>query len=469
MTPKTKSDAWNHFNEIFQNDQKIPFVICATCRWVCSYDPGKGNNTLLRHIRTCNVGSSIPGKSPKPTTGFQPKATSFCAPQSKPLQKAIKDLNSAIVVGLAKDLRPLRAVEGKGMQHLMQSLINFGATFGCQDVRTVVRHRTTLKREYLPRVLKDELLAVTRKLGEAPQNPTFAFTTDMWTEKHNSRSFLSLSIHFVNAKWNLETYLLGVDEFSDKKSTENIREECTRILGKFFEADMLSTIINSSWIITDGGSNLQHVFPNRLDCQCHRLNLVVKWMLNDSVPKPDRVTKRQDSGKPYPEKSLFKLTEKCPTFSAALSNVKDLVTYFKRTELNSALPIRLKQDVVTRWNSRLDMLDSFQKSAEEMKAILLRQKKNVQLQKLMEINEDSVSRMIKFLQPFKDCTEAFSRETNPTIHEVVPWWYKLKLHSQNSSDDSEELRILKQHTRNLLEEYTCEDPIYGIAAFLDHR
>lgn len=45
-------------------------------------------------------------------------------------KSAEHELNKSITFGLAKDLRPLHMVEGLGLKHLAQALINFGAKFG---------------------------------------------------------------------------------------------------------------------------------------------------------------------------------------------------------------------------------------------------------------------------------------------------------------------------------------------------
>lgn len=44
-----------------------------------------------------------------------------------------------------------------------------------------------------------------------------------------------------------------------------------------------------------------------------------------------------------------------------LEQCKEIVAYFKRSGLNSVLDCTLKQEVETRWNSKLNMLESFVK------------------------------------------------------------------------------------------------------------
>jgi hypothetical protein len=55
---------------------------------------------------------------------------------------------------------------------------------------------------------------------------------------------------------------------------------------------------------------------------------------------------------------------------ALITKLKQLVALFKRSGLNNQLPIRLKQEVQTRWNSILYMLQSFFQDPDQIEKVL---------------------------------------------------------------------------------------------------
>lgn len=99
-----------------------------------------------------------------------------------------------------------------------------------------------------------------------------------------------------------------------------------------------------------------------------------------------KLKKKANIGVIFPPKKFFNLSQSCPKIKATMEGVKELVTYFKQTHLNSVLCSTLKQDVSTRWNSEYTMLESYEKSSADVKNILLQ---TGQLEKIMFINSCS--------------------------------------------------------------------------------
>lgn len=116
-------------------------------------------------------------------------------------QESIKQLNHDVTVGLAKGLEPLRRVKSKGFLYIAQTLIDFGAKYGSQRAEDVINHQTTLKRTHSPQIRKSQEENIKKSLQEAPSYPTFSFTSDLWTEKHQCTTFLALSAHYIDSDW----------------------------------------------------------------------------------------------------------------------------------------------------------------------------------------------------------------------------------------------------------------------------
>lgn len=288
-------------------------------------------------------------------------------------QQAKRDLNKNITFGLGKDLKSLRTVEGPGFKHLAQVLIDFGSKYGNQRVEDVIQHRTTLRNVYVPELCRDARQKYKILFQSMPEDQKFAFSKDLWSEKYQQRNFLSLSCHFIDNAWNLRVVMLSLDEMLESKTTGYLRERCKEILELYFDKSRVERIIETSFSITDGGSNVLSIFKNHLPCQCHKLNLFVSWMLNErKLPTDEKILKRAEKGNPYPPKKLFNLKTHCPRIFATLTGVKSVVTYFKQSCLNAQLSTTLKQFVETRWDSYLQLFESYDKVKYEVQNLLLK-------------------------------------------------------------------------------------------------
>ena len=269
----------------------------------------------------------------------------------------------------------------------------------------------------------------------SPSYPNFAFTTDMWSDKYQHQNFISISIHYVDENWKLRKATLGMNKFDKQKTTVNIRADCERILKLYFKESEVAIIIQNSILVTDGGSNMTNIFPQRFPCQCHKLNLFVEWTLND---KPLATEKYMN--KEIPPKKLFNLKTQCPNFQESLSSTKHLVTFFKQSALNSKLSKTMKQEVETRWNSELALINSYLDMKNEIAALLLEIGK---LEKVSSINNAILEEFSKFLQPFKDSSDILSGDKYPTINLVALHFNMLEKHIEITHNDSCEMRNLK--------------------------
>ncbi len=72
--------------------------------------------------------------------------------------------------------------------------------------------------------------------------------------------------------------MLGLSEMVDGKTTADIRNQCLEILKLYFDDTRAEQIIENSFAVTDGGSNMLKVFVNRLPCECHRINTFVEFV-----------------------------------------------------------------------------------------------------------------------------------------------------------------------------------------------
>lgn len=275
-----------------------------------------------------------------------------------------------------------------------------------------------------------------KELSTALIEQQLAFTTDMWTDSYTQRSFVSLSAHYICAEFKLNVKILGVKEFeAEKKTGANILLHVTDILKQF---NIDNKLINSV-IVTDNGANVVSAFNNfkRLSCACHNLNLLMTDVL-----------------------------EKDPIYEIRqlIDASKKLVKYFKHSELNNKLSKSLKQDVQTRWNSVYIMLQSIFDVKDEIKYLL--SEKN-QSNRIADIDFEIINQVLEFLKPFKECSEKFSSEKEPTIHIYVLWYNKLKSHCNQKMLDSFVISQLKTNTLLQLDKRLKPTNLHYVGLFLN--
>lgn len=97
-------------------------------------------------------------------------------------------------------------------------------------------------------------------------------------------------------------------------------------------------------------------------------------------------------------KKMLRLSVERSKIHGSIQSIKALVTYFKRTKLNSKLSVSLKQEVPTKWNSQLLMLESYVKSSEQVKRILLERGSE---EKVADIDDATVKEICDFLEPIR--------------------------------------------------------------------
>lgn len=420
ITPHSKSEAWEKFKLVCLDGKPLSYVKCNSCISLFQWSPRMGTTTLLKH--KCNIPEVRKLKCPP----NQQQLTDMFPKTVPDLAKAT--LNDTIVTGLALDLRPLYAVEGRGFCKIGQALINFGAKYGPHKFENVVKRGKALRNTHLFKIEDGLRNDVKDALKRSPNFPQFAFTFDLWTEQKRKRQFISLTCHFVNENFVKKSKLLGVEELpvEEKKTTVNIRKACESIIEKYFSDVDTKKIMEKSYAVTDGGSNVVSVFTQRLPCICHKLNLV---MTNT-----------------FSESNLKNHTEIHNLLSAA----KSLVKYFKQSGLNSRLKVTLKQAMPVRWNSNLTMLESILTSFTEIQALVLEKR---ELERIVGLNEKKILELVSLLKPFQVATEIFSREKSVTIDKIVPQYFLLEKALQKSDLDSTDISKLKESMLHWLKHY----------------
>lgn len=161
------------------------------------------------------------------------------------------------------------------------------------------------------------------------------FTTDVWTDTLNTRSYLGTTAHFVfNEK--LTSIIIGVTKLNERHTSDYLGQW---LLSICTEWDI--QIDNVVTVVTDNTANIVKAVNNifrknkHLPCFAHTLNLVATVSLKDNSK-----------------------------IEAFCEKIKTLVTFFKQSvvaadELRKHNVKKLIHSVPTRWNSTYYMLERF--------------------------------------------------------------------------------------------------------------
>lgn len=347
-----------------------------------------------------------------------------------------KKTTDKLVEFCAADVRAFQTVTGKGFVSLAQHFLSVGARRGEIDVATILPHPTTVSRN-IPRIKAIKLEEVHPIIQKAIENYECAATTDCWTDDHKKNCYISLTVHFFDENFVLEKKDLCCTLFNnDIKSGVQIRR---KIRKKFYNLGFETRYLHTMPFVTDRGANVVRAFKgryNRKNCYCHVINTVLE--------------------------NTFK--HHCPVHVEILiSDCKSIVTYLKQSIKANQLTYTPKQEVSSRWNSKLEMLNSVVPQYDEIVALL----PEAQRQK-WSIDVDLGKELIRFLEAFKEATLTLEAEKYPTANYILLCRVELK----KFLTEGNFVGSMKTLVKNALKYIDMKWPVlmeHKIACFLDPR
>ena len=336
---------------------------------------------------------------------------------------------------IVTDLQPLSIVENKGFleySYKLQPLYK-------------VPNRKLLSNIMLPakyHKIRERLHGMLKEVSH------IAVTTDMWTSDSN-RAFLALTSHFIFEN-KLKSAVLAATEISEWHTAENIAAAISTI----FEEWSISTKVIT--IVSDNGANIKKAIENlnkrHHPFVAHTLNLCV----TDAIKQVSEL-------------------------SALLSTCRSLVTHFKHTTLASeqlkemqrqmCLPeLKLKQDVATRWNSSLIMIERLFALKQPLSAIITSLPKAPKFPNASEW--DIICDCIPVLKPAEWMTTELSAQKYTTMSSIIPMIRGLQFTLKNEATTTSCGTDLKNALLDVISRrlgMLDADKSYAKATFLDPR
>jgi hypothetical protein len=210
----SKSDVWQQFGVVTCDDTDLDYVACKSCHVAIKYAGRQtGTSTMKRH--KCRVPSS------------QSSIVSHCVSNVSKVSKNEKAcITRSCADFVCRDLRPFETVAGDGFVSMAQSLLNLQHKHNTLlQAKDILPHPTTVSRSVDDReaIVISELSAL---IQQAFSNTGHvSFTSDMWTDAHRQRSYITITTHWITDDWTLISRVICTEQFdpTEKKTGVNVK------------------------------------------------------------------------------------------------------------------------------------------------------------------------------------------------------------------------------------------------------
>jgi len=435
-----RSNIWMYFTPVIGKSNKAK---CDTCGNEYSYSGGSMSNLSL-HIRTKHPSITLPQRKRQRTTGTTPdvsqedvttvegglnnavagndnasritsavvpatvavtpgtscerpaqgdgkKQTSLTPYVHRPASVARqKRLNTLLLKMIVRDFQPFSIVEDEGFKEFVHAL----------DPSYVLPTRHLLSKELLVSKYQQAIDSVRRVMSNAE---AVSLTTDSWTSIC-TENYIAVTAHYITADFHFGSCLLECIRYTDRHTADNLCTELRRVIGYWeLETKLVAIVTDNAANISAAVGQLQQsdsAFQGveHVRCFAHTLNLVVQQAVQ--------------------------------TINDLKTKVKKVVAYFHQSTVAAAKleelqeqmrpnqqPLKLKNDVVTRWNSTLHMCERICEVQEPLNAtiaVLMNPVECLTTEEWQALREITV-----ILKPFDAVTMEVSAEMSVTASKII--------------------------------------------------
>jgi hypothetical protein len=251
-----------------------------------------------------------------------------------------------------------------------------------------------------------------------------SFTADSWTSCA-CESYTTFTGYFIDDQWNLKSYVLETAVEDPCHTADNLKDITCDVM------KLWKIPLDEQWspvVTTDNARNIVNAMSKanlkNIGCMAHTVNLVTQRAID------------------------------VPSVNKLLSRVRIVVAYFHRSPKASAalikaqneqeLPVhKLIQDVSTRWNSTLEMLERYlEQQAAIYSVVALKDHRNL-LAQLERTDELDIEKIVKVLKPMKTITTILSSDRNPCCSMILPIKETIKKNCIVTDDDGTLVKEMK--------------------------
>ncbi|KAI2645902.1 E3 SUMO-protein ligase ZBED1 [Labeo rohita] len=349
-----------------------------------------------------------------------------------------KAITASIARFICKDMCPYSVVENTGFREMINTL----------EPRYKIPSRQFFSEKCIPELYRSTKEELQLKLS---QSVRVALTTDSWTSC-STESYVTITAHLISMNWQMQSFVLQTRTLNEAHTGKNIGELLRDACSEWTIAD------KSPALVTDNARNMIVAgkvagFTPHITCFAHTLNLVSQKAMKVSSAE-------QLLGKVRRIVSLF---HRSSTATCTLKEKQQIL----------GLPVhKLKQDVCTRWNSSVEMLERFLEQQTAILATLMSKdlRRGTEVHTLTETDISNAEDIVKVMAPIKIATTMMCEEEQPTVSVIAPLQAKLLKHLEPCEDDTDMTREIKSTmTTDFSSRYTNSRDILLKASALDPR
>ena len=320
VTRTSRSPVWDHFVKPLPGDKQAS---CKICKKQFAYHGGTSN--LMCHLKTAHP-SALARPESKDASKLQ-SLDKFAVTRGPPTGKTCgvakaETITELLVNWVTTNMRPLTIVEDTGFRDVL-AFVEPGYRVPLRKhMATLVRNRHAEGRADLKKRLADAV--------------SVTVTTDGWTSKA-VRSYGTYTVHFLDANWDLQSFVLATRPIDGSHTAANIADHVQSIAVEFGIEEKIVAIVH------DEAANMVAA-SRRLDgmesqvCAAHMLQTCLRHAFASSKPIQNLLAEARKVATHFHHSAL------------ATGNL-----VARQTAANQN-PLKLVQDVPTRWNSSYYML-----------------------------------------------------------------------------------------------------------------
>lgn len=302
---------------------------------------------------------------------------------------ATQKVTNAILYMIAKTNLPLSIVENEGFRYLMKTAVPL---YTIPSRRTITR---LMNEKY--DVLKN------RFKSNLKQDVSYTLTCDIWTDVSN-QSYLGVTLHYLKEEIVLTNATVGVFPLNTNHTADYISNTLLSILDSFnIDSNRIVAVVSDSASNMTGAVSDAFGSRKHLPCFAHALSHLVPDAMKVLPRVEDIIAK---------VKSIVTLTKRSVVASDELKKLQ------KRDGKTDGTVLMFKQEVPTRWNSKLYMIERFLVLRDYVYPILLKCPSAPEMltREEFEVLDD----IVKILQPIENVITEISGDTYPTCSLIIP-------------------------------------------------
>ncbi|XP_039310411.1 zinc finger BED domain-containing protein 4-like [Solenopsis invicta] len=390
---KHSSAVWQYFEREINNTAR-----CTICNKVYKHC-GNTSNLLQhlngRHALFCSQAVRLKQKQKARVTsessddrddldGPPPKQVKF-----KPQKEASDKITNAILYMIAADKMPLSIVQNDGFQWVIKTL----APLYTMPSRKTVTRLIDVRYE----VLKNRFISTLKEVD------SYSITCDNWTDVGN-QSYLGVTIHYVTKQIEMKNGCIGVFPMSENHTSQYLRE-CLNSVVEDFNLDQSKIMA----VVTDKAANIKKAVRDfmgqdkHVACFAHTLSHLVPDVLVAMPIVRDTIAK---------VKAIVTVTKRSVVASDELKKLQ------MRDGKTEGTALKFIQDVPTRWNSTLYMLERFVALEEYVYPVMSKCPSAPDMLKREEMQ--MLNDVISLMKPVERVITEVSGDSYPTCSVIIP-------------------------------------------------